>query len=147
MLEQDERQHDDIVKGHRLLWRFDFFHRVHLRIAKKPPQPRAGAQSCSYIECLDDDVHLVDDHARHELDMARDLLLRLLQERRDVVAVRQHDVAGDAQSLIQAMTRFMETTPEKRAQMGIAARKKMEREFDRQCIIDAYMDKIGEILS
>ena len=79
--------------------------------------------------------------------MARDLLLRLLQERRDVVAVRQHDVAGDAQSLIQAMTRFMETTPEKRAQMGLAARKKMEREFDRQCIIDAYMDKIGEILS
>ena len=55
--------------------------------------------------------------------------------------------AGDAQSLIQAMTRFMETTPEKRAQMGLAARKKMEREFDRQCIIDAYMDKIGEILS
>ncbi|MBP7347154.1 MAG: glycosyltransferase family 4 protein [Butyrivibrio sp.] len=53
----------------------------------------------------------------------------------------------NAQSLIKAMVRFMEMPAAQRADMGKMGRKKMEREFDRQCIIDAYMDKIGEILS
>ncbi|MCH4191024.1 MAG: glycosyltransferase family 4 protein [Butyrivibrio sp.] len=55
--------------------------------------------------------------------------------------------ARNAQSLIAAMNRFMETPLQERAAMGQMARKKMEREFDRQCIIDAYMDTIDTVLS
>lgn len=54
--------------------------------------------------------------------------------------------ARDAQSLYEAMCRFMETPPEKRRAMGIAGRQKMEREFDRNKVMDAYMQEIREAL-
>ncbi len=53
---------------------------------------------------------------------------------------------GNADDLIRAMENFLELSREKRAAMGEAARKKMEREFDRNLVIDAYMDEITKIV-
>ncbi len=47
-----------------------------------------------------------------------------------------------AQSLIEAIRRFLALSPDQRAAMGAAARKKMEREFDRQKVVQAYMEEI-----
>ncbi len=53
---------------------------------------------------------------------------------------------GNADDLIRAMENFLELSREKQAAMGEAARKKMEREFDRNLVIDAYMDEINKIV-
>ena len=53
----------------------------------------------------------------------------------------------DAKSLCQAMEKFMNLSNEQREKMGKAAREKMEREFDRKIVIDAYMRELGEALS
>lgn len=50
--------------------------------------------------------------------------------------------AKSAESLADAMRRFIETPQEKRAQMGAAARMKVEREFDRGIVIQAYLEEI-----
>ncbi len=47
-----------------------------------------------------------------------------------------------AQSLIEAIRRFLALSPDQRAAMGAAARKKMEREFDRQKVVQSYMEEI-----
>ena len=47
-----------------------------------------------------------------------------------------------AQALYEACLRFFRLDEESRRQMGLAARKKVEREFDRDRIIDVYMDEI-----
>lgn len=51
-----------------------------------------------------------------------------------------------ADALFDAMDKFMLLDTEKRAQMGVNGRKKMEREFDRECIIDAYISKINDVI-
>ena len=53
---------------------------------------------------------------------------------------------GDADDLIRAMEKFLELSGEERASMGKAAREKMEREFDRKIVIDAYMEAVNEII-
>ncbi|MCH5258168.1 MAG: glycosyltransferase family 4 protein [Lachnospiraceae bacterium] len=50
---------------------------------------------------------------------------------------------GRADELIEAMKKFLALSTEERAQMGRAGRKKMEAEFDRQIIADAYMEEVG----
>ncbi len=52
----------------------------------------------------------------------------------------------DAESLYDAMNRFIALPHEKRAEMGSEARRKMEREFDRQIVIDAYLEEVEAIL-
>lgn len=52
----------------------------------------------------------------------------------------------NADSLIQAMRKFLELDTEKRARMGILARKKMESEFDRRAVIDVYIKEINRLL-
>lgn len=52
----------------------------------------------------------------------------------------------NVESLYDAMNRFIALPHEKRAEMGREARKKMEREFDRQIVIDAYLEEIEAIL-
>lgn len=52
----------------------------------------------------------------------------------------------NVESLYNAMNRFIALPHEKRAEMGREARKKMEREFDRQIVIDAYLEEIEAIL-
>lgn len=50
-----------------------------------------------------------------------------------------------AASLIGAIRKFLELDREKRAAMGMAARKKMEREFDRSKVTASYMEEIETI--
>lgn len=51
--------------------------------------------------------------------------------------------AGQAEELIQAMEKFLALSVEERERMGLAGRKKMETEFDREKIADAYMEEVG----
>ncbi|MDO4740686.1 MAG: glycosyltransferase family 4 protein [Eubacteriales bacterium] len=48
--------------------------------------------------------------------------------------------AGDAESLARCIFRFLALTSEQKAQMGLAGRKKVERSFSRDIVIQAYMD-------
>ena len=49
-------------------------------------------------------------------------------------------------SLVGTIERFIALPHEQKAAMGFAGRKKMEREFDRQIVVDAYMREIENIL-
>ncbi len=49
------------------------------------------------------------------------------------------------QSLIDAMERFLALSYEEHKRMGLNAREKVEKEFSRQIIIDAYMEEINKI--
>ena len=40
---------------------------------------------------------------------------------------------------------FLTKDYEERKQMGVAARKKVEREFDRQIVVKAYVDEIKSL--
>ena len=53
--------------------------------------------------------------------------------------------AKDAQSLKKAMEKFLSLTQEQRKAMGLAAREKMEREFDRHIVTVAYMKEIHNV--
>ena len=53
--------------------------------------------------------------------------------------------AKNAESLIDTISKFIELPYEQKRQMGIAGRRKMEREFDRQIVIDSYMGEINQI--
>ena len=52
-----------------------------------------------------------------------------------------------AESLMGAMKRFLETSQDKRREMGLAARKKMEMEYDRNIVLKAYQEEIKEIMT
>ena len=49
------------------------------------------------------------------------------------------------EDLIAKVEQFINLPYEKKVQMGMAARKKVEREFDSQHVIDAYLDEIKKI--
>lgn len=55
--------------------------------------------------------------------------------------------AKNTESLVQAIERFLALSNEDRAQMGLNGRKKVEQEFDRQIVVDAYMEEIEKILA
>jgi len=46
---------------------------------------------------------------------------------------------NDRQAVIDAVNRFLALTESQRKQMGIAGRQKMEKEFDRDLVVDAYL--------
>lgn len=48
----------------------------------------------------------------------------------------------DSEDLIRVIEKFLKLTVEQRRQMGIAGRKKVEREFDRKIVVRMYMDEI-----
>lgn len=50
----------------------------------------------------------------------------------------------NCEQLIQAVREFMQMKNEDRKRMGLAGRKKMENEFNRQIVVDAYMKEIEE---
>jgi len=52
----------------------------------------------------------------------------------------------DSEALIRAIERFIELPYERKKEMGIAARKKVEREFDRQIVVDMYRKEIGRAI-
>lgn len=51
-----------------------------------------------------------------------------------------------SQSLIEAIEKFLALAYEEKVQMGIAGRNKMEKCFDRQIVVEAYINEINEIL-
>jgi galacturonosyltransferase len=51
----------------------------------------------------------------------------------------------DSNDLIEKIERFINLPYEQKKQMGLNARKKVEREFDRQIVIDAYLNEINRI--
>lgn len=52
---------------------------------------------------------------------------------------------GDADALYEAIEKFIHTPIEKQVEMGQRGRLKVEREFDRQIVVDAYLDEIQKI--
>jgi galacturonosyltransferase len=52
-----------------------------------------------------------------------------------------------ADSLEHALEAFIALPHEKKVAMGLAGRKKVEQEFDRQLVVDAYMQKINSVLN
>lgn len=51
----------------------------------------------------------------------------------------------DAEDLADKLIKFIELPYEKKKAMGIAGRRKVEKEFDRNIVIDAYMEEIKKI--
>lgn len=51
----------------------------------------------------------------------------------------------DSRDLARAMEQFLSLSTEERRAMGLAGRKKVEQEFDRNIVINAYMDEIEKI--
>lgn len=51
----------------------------------------------------------------------------------------------DSQELLQKMRQFMILSREARQEMGLAGRAKVEREFDRQIVVQKYMDCIQDV--
>ncbi len=52
---------------------------------------------------------------------------------------------GNHQDLADKMETFLNLSVEEKAQMGIKGRQKVEREFDREQIVDIYLKELGEI--
>ncbi|MBR0043438.1 MAG: glycosyltransferase family 4 protein [Synergistaceae bacterium] len=50
----------------------------------------------------------------------------------------------DAQSLTQAINKFINLNHQERREMGLKAREKMQREFDKEIVVDAYIDEINK---
>lgn len=53
--------------------------------------------------------------------------------------------AKSAESLICAVEKFIELPYQQKAQMGMTGRKKVEKQFDRQIVIDAYLKELDNI--
>ena len=53
--------------------------------------------------------------------------------------------AKSVDSLVNAMERFINLSHEEKATMGLAGRKKMEREYDRHIVINAYLEEINNV--
>ena len=49
----------------------------------------------------------------------------------------------DEDALVQALEDFLQLTWEDRAKLGHAGRMKMEHEFDRQIVVQKYLDTLG----
>lgn len=52
---------------------------------------------------------------------------------------------GDVESLINAVEKFLNLTCAQRKEMGVYARRKVEKEFDRQIVVDAYLSEINKV--
>ncbi|NMA84156.1 MAG: glycosyltransferase family 4 protein [Epulopiscium sp.] len=52
----------------------------------------------------------------------------------------------NSQDLIEKVEKFIALTSEKKRQMGLAGRAKVEREFDRQIVIDSYKNEINAVV-
>ena len=52
---------------------------------------------------------------------------------------------GNSQDLIEKTKKFLELNFEEKQAMGLAGRKKVEKEFDRQIVIDKYMEEMEKI--
>lgn len=53
---------------------------------------------------------------------------------------------GNVDEMVNVVEKFLNLSNEKKKQMGMAARRKMEREFDRKIVTNIYMDEIKKIV-
>ncbi len=51
----------------------------------------------------------------------------------------------DAKDLIEAVDKFLNLTNEERKTMGLAGRAKVEKQFNRQIVVDAYMEEVEKV--
>ena len=51
----------------------------------------------------------------------------------------------NSDELIKAIDKFMQLTFEEKKQMGLAGRKKVEKEFDRQIVVEAYLKEVDKV--
>ena len=51
----------------------------------------------------------------------------------------------DSEDLIQKIEKFLEFSHEQKMQMGLAGRAKVEREFDRKIVVDAYLEEMEKL--
>lgn len=56
-------------------------------------------------------------------------------------------VSRNKEALLLAVKKFMKLSYEERKEMGLSARHKMEREFDRNIVVNAYMEEIHKCVS
>lgn len=54
--------------------------------------------------------------------------------------------ARDTKSLIEAMERFLALEHHEKKKMGLAGRKKMEKEFDRQVVVNNYLQELEKVV-
>ncbi|NMA31052.1 MAG: glycosyltransferase family 4 protein, partial [Candidatus Methanofastidiosa archaeon] len=52
----------------------------------------------------------------------------------------------NSRDLIKKIEKFLKLSYEEKKQMGLAGRKKVENEFDRKKVVDAYLEEIEEVL-
>lgn len=52
----------------------------------------------------------------------------------------------NSQNLIEKIEKFLELSFEEKKQMGLAGRAKVEREFDRQIVVDAYIEEVRTVM-
>lgn len=52
---------------------------------------------------------------------------------------------GDVDELVEAVKKFLAMDPEIRKQMGLNGRRKMEKEFSREVVVKAYLEKIEKL--
>ena len=57
------------------------------------------------------------------------------------LVVRQQDSAD----LIEKIEKFLSLSHEERRNMGLAGREKVVREFDRQIVVDKYMEEVEKL--
>ncbi|KPB05742.1 glycosyltransferase family 4 protein [Bacillus sp. CHD6a] len=53
---------------------------------------------------------------------------------------------GNAKDLIEKVEMFLRMSNETRKQMGLAGREKVEREFDRQIVINSYLEELNKVI-
>ncbi len=53
---------------------------------------------------------------------------------------------GNSKSLINTVEKFIQLPHEKKIEMGLAARKKMEQQFDRRIVTDIYIEEVNRII-
>ncbi len=53
---------------------------------------------------------------------------------------------GNSMDLIDKVEKFLTLEYKAKKQMGLAGRKKVEKEFDRQIVVDAYLNEIEKVL-
>ena len=53
----------------------------------------------------------------------------------------------DSRDLIEKVEKFISLSYEEKKQMGLAAREKVEREFDRNIVVNAYLEEVNKIIN
>jgi len=54
--------------------------------------------------------------------------------------------AGNTNSIVHAITKFIDTPYDQKVKMGLAGRKKMEKSYDRNIVIDDYIEQIDKCI-